>query len=57
MKYLYDMFELVIGFVVLGIWIFGFVLAKGFWPTIFCIIPFYSYYVVGEYFWKLYGSP
>lgn len=57
MKYLYEMFELVMGFVALGFWVFGFVLAKGFWSTFFCIIPFYSYYVVGEHFWKLYGSP
>lgn len=35
----------------LGItWIFGFILAKGFWSTLFCLIPFYSFYLVIEHF-------
>ena len=29
-------------------WIAGFVLASGFWQTFFCIIPFYSWYLVIE---------
>ena len=29
-------------------WVAGFVLAKGIWQTVFCIIPFYSWYLVIE---------
>jgi len=29
-------------------WVAGFVLAKGFWSTLFCIIPFWAYYLVVE---------
>jgi len=31
------------------IWVLGFVLAKGFWSTFFCIVPFWSYYIVIEF--------
>ncbi len=31
------------------IWVFGFVLAKGFWSTVFCIIPFWAFYLTIEY--------
>lgn len=34
--------------VLLILWIAGFVLAKGFWSTFFCIIPFYAWYIVIE---------
>lgn len=30
-------------------WIFGFVVAKGFWATVFCVIPFWSWYLLAEY--------
>lgn len=36
-------------------WIFGFVLAKGFWSTFFCWIPFYSWYLVIEHIAIKYG--
>jgi len=29
-------------------WIAGLVLAKGFWSTLACIIPFWSFYLVVE---------
>lgn len=38
-----------IGFVILVWWIAGFVLAKTFWSTVFCIIPPYSFYVVLDF--------
>lgn len=42
--------------VLLALWVFGIVLAKGFWSTFFAvIIPFYSYYLVGEYFFMRFG--
>jgi len=31
------------------IWVAGFVIAKGFWSTVFCIVPFWSFYVVIEF--------
>ena len=31
-------------------WIAGFVIANGFWSTLFCIIPFWSWYLVIEKF-------
>jgi len=33
-------------------WMVGFVLAKGFWSTAFCIIPFWSWYLVTEFVMK-----
>lgn len=29
-------------------WLAGFVVAKGFWSTVFCIIPFWAWYLVIE---------
>ncbi len=29
-------------------WLAGFVLAKGFWSTLACFIPFYAWYLVIE---------
>jgi hypothetical protein len=26
-------------------WLLGFTFAKGFWSTLFCIIPFYAWYL------------
>jgi hypothetical protein len=31
-------------------WVMGFVFAKGFWSTFFCIIPLWAYYIVIEHF-------
>jgi hypothetical protein len=31
------------------IWITGFVISKGFWPTMWCIFPPWSFYVVIEF--------
>lgn len=40
----------------LGIsWLAGFALAKGFWSTTSCIIPFYAWYLVIEKIMKLTG--
>jgi len=36
-------------------WIFGFVLAKGFWQTLFAVIPFYSWYLSVEHFARYFG--
>lgn len=36
-------------------WIMGFVLAKGFWSTFFCIFPPYAFYLVAEKFMMVYG--
>ena len=39
----------------LGIaWLIGFVIAKGFWSTVFCLNPIYSWYLVVEYYWSKY---
>ncbi len=37
-------------------WIVGFVLAKGFWSTFFCIIPFYAWYLVAEVYINKFGN-
>lgn len=29
-------------------WIAGFIIAKGFWSTLFCWIPFWAFYLVIE---------
>jgi len=44
----------VVSLISLIAWITGFVLAKGFWSTFFCIIPFWSWYIDISYFlhWK-----
>lgn len=44
---------LVLFFVIVP-WLLGFVIAKGFWSTLACIIPFYSWYLVVEYFFNRY---
>jgi hypothetical protein len=31
------------------LWIMGFVVAKGFWSTLFCLIPFWSWYLSIEF--------
>lgn len=36
--------------ILLSAWIAGFVIAKGFWSTVFCVLPFWSYYLVIEKF-------
>ncbi len=42
--------------VILGLtWLAGFVIAKGVWSTIFCIIPFYAWYLVVENIMKTLG--
>lgn len=33
----------------LFLWIMGFVVAKGFWSTLFCIIPFWALYLSIEF--------
>jgi hypothetical protein len=37
------------------LWMAGFVIAKGFWSTFFCIIPFWSIYLVVEKVMIYYG--
>lgn len=36
-------------------WISGFVIAKGFWSTLFCLFPLWSYYLVAEALLKHFG--
>jgi len=48
MKYFSNMFECLICLLVVALWLAGFVIAKGFWSTLFCFIPFYSWYLVIE---------
>lgn len=36
-------------------WIVGIVIAKGFWSTLFAIIPFYSWYLVVDFYLTKYG--
>jgi hypothetical protein len=36
----------------IALWIIGFVVSKGFWSTLFCIIPFWAWYLSFEYFFK-----
>ncbi len=55
-KYLFKTTETVVSLLLLVVWILGFVIAKGFWSTLFCFIPFYSYYIVAEHYWKIYGG-
>lgn len=35
-------------FLFFAVWIAGLVIAKGFWETLFAIIPFYGWYLVVE---------
>lgn len=42
--------------VLLALWVFGIVLAKGFWSTFFAVIfPLWSYYLVAEYLFIRFG--
>lgn len=36
-------------------WVFGFVIAKGFWSTLFCVVPFYAWYLVVDRINSIYG--
>lgn len=36
-------------------WISGLVIAKGFWSTLFAIIPFYAWYLAIERMMQYYG--
>lgn len=45
----------IIGLLMMFAWVSGFVLAKGFWSTLFCIIPFYAWYLVIEAIFKSTG--
>lgn len=48
MIYIYRIFVVIL-------WVCGFVIAKGFWSTLFCIIPFYAWYLTLERCLKLAG--
>jgi len=37
------------------LWVMGFVLAKGLWSTVFCIIPFWAFYLDIEFLLTLLG--
>lgn len=50
-----EVLALVLVFTITLTWLFGFVIAKGFWSTFFCIIPFYSWYLTVEYITKHFG--
>ncbi len=54
-KFLFDFSQTVFGVWIIITWIAGFVLAKGFWSTFFCIIPFYAWYLVVEAYLGKYG--
>jgi len=30
-------------------WVVGFVLAKGFWSTVLCMVPLWSWYLVADF--------
>ncbi len=36
-------------FLSVAMWIAGFVIAKGFWSTLACIIPFWAWYITIEH--------
>lgn len=51
MKVLLETITIILSLVFLIVpWLAGFVLAKGFWITFFCIVPFYAYYLVVQFF-------
>jgi hypothetical protein len=51
-----DVVGAIISFFILLTWLFGVVIAKGFWSTFFAaIIPFYAWYLVVEHFAKYFG--
>lgn len=35
-------------------WVAGFIIAKGFWSTLFCFFPLWSYYLVVEKIMQFY---
>ena len=37
------------------LWVTGFVLAKGIWSTVLCIIPFWAFYIDIEFLLNLLG--
>ncbi len=39
----------ILNFILLIVWVFGFVIAKGFWSTALCFVPLWSWYLVAEY--------
>lgn len=48
MKYLNLILGNVLYVIMVVFWIAGFVIAKGAWSTMFCIFPFYAWYLVIE---------
>lgn len=54
-RFLFDTLRYVISLVIGITWIAGFVIAKGFWSTLFCIIPFWSWYLIVELYLAKYG--
>jgi hypothetical protein len=44
-----------VALIALFTWIGGFVLANGFWSTLLCIIPFWSWYVFLEHLFRVVG--
>ena len=55
MKHLERITELILAALLSLCWLFGFVLAKGFWSTLFCFIPFYAWYLVAERSFIIWG--
>ena len=50
-----DLLELAVSVVIVIAWLGGFVLAKGFWSTLFCTIPIYAWYLDVAYLMARYG--
>lgn len=48
MNYLNVLLGNVVTVIAIVFWLAGFVIAKGFWMTVACIIPFYAWYLVAE---------
>lgn len=59
MKYFFQFLTfciiLVVSLALTGAWLLGFVIAKGFWATLACWLPFYSWYLVIQHFVIKYG--
>lgn len=48
--------EYTLGKFLLGVlWVMGFVVAKGFWSTLFCLIPLWAWYLSIEHILKSIG--
>jgi hypothetical protein len=47
--------KVVVLIVLIFYWGIGFALAKGFWSTFFCVLPFYAWYLVIEAYVIKYG--